>query len=86
MPSNIIATGNDLMVITDFKKLGRYLSTSFTIKLIIIRGIGGGLWGLRDPPETQKSQKETPPETPLKSSGIATTLKPDSNPPKNFGD
>ena len=42
----------------------------------------GGLWGLRDPPETQKSQKETPPE----SSGITTTLKPDSNPPKNFGD
>ena len=52
-----------------------------------IREIGrGGLWGLGDPPETQKSQKETPPETPLKSSGIATTLKPDSNPPKNFGD
>ena len=46
----------------------------------------GGLWGLRDPPETQKSQTETPPETPLKSSGIATTLKSDSNPPKNFGD
>ena len=64
MPSNIIATGNDLMVITDFKKLRRYLSTSFTIKLIIIRGIGGGLWGLRDPPETQKSQRETTPETP----------------------
>ena len=46
----------------------------------------GGLWGLRDPPEIQKSQKETPPETPLKSLGIATTLKLDSNPPKNFGD
>ena len=46
----------------------------------------GGLRGLRDPPKTQKSQKETPPETPLKSSGIATTLKPNSNPPKNFRD
>ena len=43
---------------------------------VSIRGIGGGLWGLPDPPETQKSQKATPPETPLKSSGIATTLKP----------
>ena len=50
-----------------------------------IRGIEGGLWGLRDPPKSQKSQKETPPETPLKSSGIATTLKSNSNPPKNFG-
>ena len=48
--------------------------------------MGGGLRGLRDPPKTQKSQKETPPETPLKSLGIATTLKLDSNPPKNFGD
>ena len=40
--------------------------------------LGGGLWGLRDPSETQKS--------PSKSSGIATTLKPDSNPTKNFED
>ena len=51
-----------------------------------IHEIGGGLRGLRDPPKTQKSQKATPPETPLKSSGIATTLKPNSNPPKNFRD
>ena len=46
----------------------------------------GGLRGLRNPPKTQKSPKATPPETPLKSSGIATTLKPNSNPPKNFRD
>ena len=49
-----------------------------------IREIGrGGLWGLGDPPETQKSQKETPLRV---HSGIATTLKPDSNPLKIFGD
>ena len=56
------------------------------IWIAIIHEIGGGLRGLRDPPKTQKSQKATPPETPLKSSGIATTLKPNSNPPKNFRD
>ena len=46
----------------------------------------GGWRGVANPPKTQKSQKATPPETPLKSSGIATTLKPNSNPPKNFRD
>ena len=54
--------------------------------MIAIRGIGGGWRGVANPPKTQKSQKATPPETPLKSSGIATTLKPNSNPPKNFRD
>ena len=55
-------------------------------KVLIIHGIGGGWRGVANPPKTQKSQKATPPETPLKSSGIATTLKPNSNPPKNFRD
>ena len=48
--------------------------------------LGGGVRGVGNPPKTQKSQKATPPDTPLKSSGIATTLKPNSNPPKNFRD
>ena len=62
------------------------LQKSGPIKNANIRGIGGGWRGVANPPKTQKSQKATPPETPLKSSGIATTLKPNSNPPKNFRD
>ena len=42
-----------------------------------------GVSGVCATPLRLENPKKRPP---LKSSGIATTLKPDSNPPKNFGD
>ena len=48
---------------------------------MFIREIGGG-----SPLRLKNPKKQPPPETLLKSSGIATTLKPNSNPPKNFRD